>query len=754
MSRESERLRIFVRGAVQGVGFRPTVYRIATELKLYGFVSNSSQGVTIEVEGGSSALERFRSRLLNEKPPRSFIQGMETVKLDPVGSTSFEVRESSESGVKTALILPDIATCPECLAEIFDRKDRRHLYPFTNCTNCGPRFTIIESLPYDRERTTMKAFPMCAVCRTEYEDPTNRRFHAQPNACPTCGPHLELWREDGSVASVRQEALLMAAQAIRDGKIMAIKGLGGFHLAVDARNPEAVSRLRRRKLREEKPFALMLPTLEAVREACDVSEEEERLLVSPEAPIVLLRKRSEAYAASVAPRNPYLGVMLPYTPLHHLLMRELGFGIVATSGNRSDEPICTDERDALQRLKGIADLFLVHDRPIARYVDDSIVRVMAGRETVLRRSRGYAPLPVARQETEKPLLAVGASLKNAMAFTAGGNIFLSHHIGDLESPQALAAFRWVVERLPKLYEACPQAVACDLHPDYASTSYAATLGLPVIGIQHHFAHVLACMADNDLKGSVLGVSWDGTGLGTDGTIWGGEFLRVKDGMFERVAHLRTFGLPGGDMAVKEARRSALGVLYENLGEALFGRPDLTAPLEFTPEELVSLRTMLRNSVHTPRTSSAGRLFDAVSALLGLRLRSTFEGQAAMELEFALDGKTEEGSYPFDLADRILDWGPALTGILEDRSKRVAVASISAKFHNTLAEMIAAVAKRTGEKRVLLTGGCFQNGYLTERAVKRLREEGFEPYWHQRVPPNDGGIALGQIVAAWYTFRPE
>ncbi|MFH1018744.1 MAG: carbamoyltransferase HypF [Pseudomonadota bacterium] len=754
MSAGLKRIRVFVRGAVQGVGFRPTVYRIASELKLAGFVSNSAQGVTFEVEGEPSAVEAFLPRLLKEKPPRASIQGMETITLDPFGYGSFEVRESTESGEKSALILPDIATCPECLSDVFERGNRRNLYPFTNCTNCGPRFTIVESLPYDRARTTMKAFPMCAECRAEYADPLNRRFHAQPNACPACGPHLELWREDGSVVSLRHEALVGAARAIREGKIVAVKGLGGFQLAVDARNSQAVARLRQRKLREEKPFALMLPSIESVREACEVSALEERLLQSPEAPIVLLRKRAEVYAASVAPRNPYLGVMLAYTPLHHVLMRELGFGIVATSGNRSDEPICTEEREALERLEEIADFYLVHNRPIARYADDSIVRVIAGRETIFRRARGFAPLPVARQEKAVPLLAVGAHLKNTMAFSAGGNIFLSHHIGDLETPQALSAFRWVVDHLPKLYDARPSAVACDLHPDYASTAYAAALGLPVIGVQHHFAHVLSCMADNDLTGGVLGVSWDGTGLGTDGTIWGGEFLRVKDGMFERVAHVRTFGLPGGDQAVREARRSALGVLYEAMGESLFGQPDLLEPLEFTPEELVSLRTMLRNRLHTPRTSSVGRLFDAFSALLGLRLHSSFEGQAAMEMEFALSQDAEDGSYPFDLTGEILDWGPMLAAIVAEHRKGMKVSSISAKFHNTLVEMIVAVAKRTGEKRLALTGGCFQNKYLTERAVRRLKEEGFEPYRHQRVPPNDGGIALGQMVAAWYTFRPQ
>ncbi|MDW8241321.1 MAG: carbamoyltransferase HypF, partial [Acidobacteriota bacterium] len=517
----TKRLRITIRGAVQGVGFRPFVYRLANEMGLPGWVLNSPQGVFIEVEGNAPELETFLLRIEREKPPRSFIQSLEYSFLDPVGYTTFEIRHSDESGEKTALVLPDIATCSDCLREIFDPTNRRHRYPFTNCTNCGPRFTIIEALPYDRPNTTMKHFAMCNECRSEYENPLDRRFHAQPNACPRCGPHLELWDAGGKVLASHHDALGGAAAAIRDGRIVAVKGLGGFHLIVDARNEDAVVCLRRRKHREEKPFALMYPHLECVKEHCIVSELEERLLLSPESPIVLLRRRSEgrivrsAISPSVAPGNPYLGVMLPYTPLHHLLMAELGFPVVATSGNLSDEPICTDEQEALERLAGIADLFLIHNRPIARHVDDSVVRVMMGRELVLRRARGYAPLPIAncgvtdsqgtpslvQEGTSSPtsMFAVGAHLKNTIAVSVGSQVFVSQHIGDLETAEAFEAFQRVIKSFHDLYNLRPSAVACDAHPDYLSTHYARRNGLPVISVQHHYAHVLSCMAENELE---------------------------------------------------------------------------------------------------------------------------------------------------------------------------------------------------------------------------------------------------------------
>ncbi len=755
------RLRVCVRGAVQGVGFRPFIYRLAAELGLAGWVNNSSQGVQIEVEGDQERLDQFLLRIEAERPPRSFIQSLEATLLDPVGYTGFEVRHSDDAGAKTALVLPDIATCPDCLREIFDPANRRYRYPFTNCTNCGPRFSIIEALPYDRATTTMRGFVMCPECQAEYDDPLDRRFHAQPNACPRCGPRLELWSPGGEVLAGGDEALRDAADAIRCGEIVAVKGLGGFHLMVDARNEAAVARLRRHKAREAKPFALMFPTLAAIRAECDVAPLEERLLRSPEAPIVLLRRSWAAeaqrtlIAGNVAPGNPYLGVMLPYTPLHHLLMVELGFPVVATSGNRTDEPICTDEREALVRLAGIADLFLVHNRPIARHVDDSVVRVALGRELVLRRARGYAPLPVHSGAGGPPVLAVGAHLKNTVAITRGSQVFLSQHIGDLETPQALAAVERVVRSFAGLYEWAPEVVACDMHPDYRSTRFArqtaAAHGAPVVPVQHHYAHVLACMAENELEGPLLGISWDGTGYGLDGTIWGGEFLRVGEGGFERAAYLRPFRLPGGEAAVREPRRAAAGLLYEVFGQALFEMGDLAPLRAYSRQELAVLGRMLERGINAPWTSSAGRLFDAVAALLGLRQLARFEGQAAMELEWALDEAADGGPYPFLLRQHspalVVDWEPMLRAIVEQIRAGEPAGKIAAQFHTTLAAMIVAVAERIGEPRVVLTGGCFQNIALLARAVRQLQAAGFRPYWHQRIPPNDGGIALGQAVAA-------
>ena len=752
---ECMRVRLRLRGAVQGVGFRPFVYRLATELRLSGWVGNSPQGVILEVEGGKESLDAFLLRVEREKPPQASIQSLESTYLDAVGLTGFSIRESDGRGATTAVVLPDIATCQDCLHEVFDPADRRYLYPFTNCTNCGPRFTIITALPYDRPNTSMARFTMCEACRREYVDPENRRFHAQPNACPLCGPQLTLWDQAGAVLAGRQEALRLAADAIRAGKILALKGLGGFHLLVDARNQDAVLRLRERKHREEKPLALMMPSLESAKAYCQVSDLEKRLLCSPESPIVLLARRPdpamESIAPEVAPGNPCLGVMLPYTPLHHILLRELGFPLVATSGNLSDEPICTGEAEAVQRLDGVADFFLVHDRPIVRHMDDSVVRILLGRELILRRARGFAPLPVHVAQPLPPILAVGAHLKSAVATSVGPEIFVSQHIGDLETTQAFDAFHSVISSLERFYDVHPTAVAADAHPDYRSTAFALRTGLSVIRVQHHYAHVLSCMAENALGGSCLGVAWDGTGYGLDGTVWGGEFLQPTAATFRRVAHLRTFRLPGGEQAIKEPRRAAIGLLYELFGDALFGMDELAPVRAFSPRERGILQGMLAKQINAPRTSAAGRLFDAVAAILGLHLGPQFEGQAAMELEWAGAGFETDDAYPVRISEEpstlVLDWEPLIWEILADVREGIPVGEISVKFHNALVEGIVAVAGQIGEERVVLTGGCFQNRYLTECAVARLRVEGFRPYWHQRIPPNDGGIALGQIVAA-------
>ena len=757
-----ERLRASITGAVQGVGFRPFVYRVAKDLALDGWVINSPQGVFVEVEGDHRSLERCLDRLRHDGPPRAVVQGVEATWLEPVPYADFTIRESESSGKFTTLVMADIATCDDCLREIFDPQNRRFGYPFTNCTNCGPRFSIIDELPYDRAHTSMRGFTMCPACQREFDHPADRRFHAQPNACPDCGPQLALWSSLGETIAVTRDALEGAAAAIRRGLIVAVKGLGGFQLMADASNESAVAALRQRKLREEKPFALMYPDLEQLEIACEVSDAEAQLLLSPESPIVLLKRRFEFddhVAGSVAPANPYLGVMLPYTPLHHLLMAEIGRPVVATSGNLCDEPMCIDEAEAVSRLSGIADLFLVHNRPIVRPVDDSIVRTVAGRALVMRRARGYAPLPIRLGHEVPSLVAVGAHQKNTVAVTSGANVFISQHIGDLETKPATDAFLHVLENLEGLYRAAPTAVVADMHPDYVSTKHACSLGLPVIQVQHHFAHVASCMLENDLEGPVLGVSWDGTGYGLDGTIWGGEFLLADTtASFTRAASLRPFRLPGGEEAVRQPRRSALGVLFEIWGDALAGAEALREA--FRPAERSILLQMLQRGIQAPITTSAGRLFDAVASLTGLKQITSFEGQAAMLLEHAIDD-SEGGHYAcvvsrdaagfapdatWLLPDYVLDWGPMIVSILHDVAEGTPVGVISARFHNTLAEAIVAVAARVGEPRVVLTGGCFQNRALTERAIDRLRTAGFKPYWHQRVPPNDGGLSLGQIAA--------
>ena len=741
-----ERARAVIRGAVQGVGFRPFVFRLAGELGLCGWVLNCAQGVIIEAEGQGSTVRRFLLRLEKEKPPRAIIHSFEFSLLEPAGYRMFAIRESEEKGPKSVLILPDIATCGDCLREILDPGNRRFRYPFTNCTNCGPRYSIVTSLPYDRPNTTMQGFAMCPCCDREYHDPSDRRFHAQPTACPQCGPQLECWDAGGRVIGRRDDALLEAARRVRSGEILALKGLGGFQLIVDARNEEAVLRLRRRKHREEKPFAIMLPKLEAIVRICRVSALERRLLESAEAPIVLLeRKPDGGIAGAVAPGNPFLGVMLPSTPLHHLLMREWDFAVVATSGNVSDEPICTGRNEAVERLQGIADSFLVHDRPIARRVDDSVVRIVAGQELVMRRARGYAPLPL---HVSKPLpcvLALGAHLKNTVALSVGTEIFVSQHLGDLSNARAFSAFQDTVRDLPSLYDATPEIVACDLHPEYLSTKYAAGMPGAKCPVQHHWAHVLACMAENEVEAPALGVAWDGTGFGEGGTIWGGEFLRAGARGFDRVAHFRTFRLPGGEAAIREPRRAALGLLFEMDGsDGLESRVT-----DFQKNEIRLLKQMLARGLNAPLTSSAGRLFDAVASLIGLRQRVSFEGQAAMDLEAAISPAVD-AAYPFSIKSglpAIVDWEPMVREMLRDRKEGRAPGEMAAKFHNTLAEIVVAVAERVGDEAVLLTGGCFQNRYLTERSMALLRGAGFRPFIHQRIPPNDGGIAVGQIIAA-------
>jgi hydrogenase maturation protein HypF len=734
---------------------------------LCGTVANTAQGVAIEAEGELPRLQRFLISLKDEKPAQARIENIQCSFLEPVGFASFEIKITSHDGKKRAGILPDLAPCEDCLRELLDPHDRRYLYPFINCTRCGPRFSILEALPYDRANTSMKKFVMCAECEQEYHDPRSRRFHAQPNACPRCGPHLELWNERGNLLALEMDALFDAVQEMRLGRILALKSVGGFQLIVDARNEDAVRRLRDRKRREEKPFALMYPSLDKIRRDCEVGDVEAELLKSAAAPIVLLERRQGiSIAASVAPGNPNLGVLLPCSPLHHLLMSELNFPVVATSGNLSDEPICTDEHEARTRLRGIADFFLVHDRPIVRPVDDSVVRVMLGQETILRRARGHAPLPVKLNSNfaSRSVLALGGHLKNSVALSVEDHLFVSQHIGNLETPRALDAFRAVSADLPSLYGVTPDAVACDLHPEYVSTKEAKALGAPVIEVQHHYAHVAACMLEHELEPPVLGVAWDGTGYGLDGTIWGGEFLVVQprptteqeSPPFTRFAHLRNFPLPGGDAAARQPRRAALGLLWEIFGEKIFERRDLFPLRSFPENELSVLRSMLAGKVNAPLTSSVGRLFDAAASLLGLCQCMTFEGQAAMEVEFAANRVNTRETFQRSPIARgsplVINWEPMILEMIERRRSGQSAAECAAMFHHTLAEIIVAIARRAGISKVVLTGGCFQNRLLTESAVPRLRAAGFEVYWHQRLPPNDGGIAPGQAIAALRQLR--
>jgi len=751
------RLRITIKGVVQGVGFRPFIYRLAREMGLTGWVNNSAEGVMIEIEGQELQLKKFIVRIHQEKPPHSFIQSFQSVYLDTIGYTEFQIQQSDVSSEKVTLVMPDIATCPECLQEIFDSRNRRYLYPFTNCTHCGPRYSIIEDLPYDRCHTSMKNFTMCPSCQKEYDDPLDRRFHAQPNACGECGPHVEICDEEGKFLGAHHAAIIKAAEAITAEKIVAVKGLGGFHLMVDARNEKAVARLRERKHREEKPLALLFPSLKAIEAVCLVSDLERHLLESSESPIVLLPKKESwlkryPIAPSVAPGNPYLGAMLPYTPLHHILMSKLLFPVVATSGNISDEPICIDEQQALSTLKGIADLFLVHNRPIVRHVDDSVVRMMMQRPLVLRRARGYAPLPVHLKETLPTVLAVGGHLKNTVALSVKDNIFISQHIGDLETKQSFDTFKKTIESLTGLYDARISHVACDMHPEYISTQQAHLIDKPMTMVQHHHAHIVSCMAENEIQGKVLGISWDGTGYGIDNTIWGGEFLLSTLTDFERIGHLRTFRLPGGEVAIKEPRRTAFGLLYEMYNEKVTDLKDLPCLQAFCADEFFIIQRMIDKKFNSPKTSSAGRLFDAVASLIGLRQSIAFEGQAAMALEHVMRRVKTSGRYDFELIDKphggfIVDWSKIIEEVIRDVRAGIALGMISARFHNALVEIIVAVAKRVKEKRVVISGGCFQNKYLTEKAISCLREEGFQIYWHQSVPPNDGGIALGQLVCA-------
>ncbi|MBS2132200.1 carbamoyltransferase HypF (plasmid) [Burkholderia thailandensis] len=753
-----QRLCIEATGAVQGVGFRPFVHRLAVSEGLAGFVRNTGQGVLLEVEGSTDALARFVARFESETAPPAFVQERRIRQVALKGEHEFAIASSTRETGSLAVVLPDLAVCAECLDEVSDPSNRRYRYPFTTCVRCGPRFSIIEDIPYDRARTTMRRFTVCATCQAEYDDPGSRRFHAETNACPVCGPRLMLWDTAGRERAAGDRALDEAADALRAGAIVAIKGLGGFQLLADARNELAVRRLRERKHRPTKPFAIMVPGYEEAQALAEICPAEQQVLGSAAAPIVLLRSRarSDQIAPSVAPANAWLGIMLPYTPLHHLLIRELGFPIVATSGNRGGEPIVADEREAIDRLAGLADLFLVHDRPIERPVDDSVVRVIAGEPVVLRHARGYAPLALAVKLGDArdagPCLALGGHGKSAIAVTSGPQLVLGPYIGDLDGGEARAAFARSARGMTALYGVVPQSVACDAHPDYYSTQFAERSTARVRHVPHHVAHVLAGMVDNGLDGPILGVAWDGSGYGGDGTVWGGEFLALEGDRYRRVAQLQPFRLPGGEAAAREPNRAALGALHAVYGETALTMTELRPVAVLTARERQLFATMLAGGVHSPWTSSAGRLFDAAAAILGVCRRASFEGEAAI----ALEGTAERSARACTLAAPVLreedgkliaDWRPTLAALANASQDSVPVAALAAAFHGALADIIADVARHIGIRRVLLTGGCFQNARLTERTVAQLHAAGFEVWCHRRVPPNDGGLGVGQAAFA-------
>jgi len=750
--------RISVRGVVQGVGFRPFIYRLARQHDLKGWVRNTSGNVEIEVEGDEAKLNRFLKDIESQAPPVSRIENIEVSFAAPKGYSDFSIKASLSREGHYQLVSPDIATCPDCKKEVFSSADRRYGYAFTNCTNCGPRFTIIEDIPYDRPKTTMRSFKMCPLCQREYDDPLDRRFHAQPNACPVCGPSLELVDSEGKPFDCA-DVIKKASRLLKEGKILAVKGLGGFQLACDATRADAVNILRKRKKRPSKPFAVMMGNIQEIEKHCLVSKEERELLESPQAPIVLLHwKQGSDISKAIAPALKYLGVMLPYTPLHHLLLKEVGLPLVMTSGNLSEEPIAKDNDEALRRLKGIADYFLLHNRDIYARYDDSVYMVEEGEARALRRARGYAPYPVFLPFKAKQILACGAEDKNTFCLTRDEHAFLSQHIGDMENEETLEHFENTIELYKKLFRLEPEIIAYDMHPEYLATKYAlesgAKEGLKLVPVQHHHAHIVSCMMENNVQEPVIGVAFDGTGYGSDGTIWGGEFLLADYNGFKRAGRFDYVPLPGGAVAIRKPYRMALSYLYTLLGED-FELDGL--PLgEINPDELSVIKRQLKGKINSPLTSSAGRLFDAVSALLGVRGEIDYEAQAAIELEMlAADEASASESYPFVIND---EEGTGVVGLRElwsalvrDVKDKVPPPEISLKFHHTVAditaEMCKSIAKESKIRQVALSGGVFQNRLLLRLTTAALQKEGFDVLTHRLVPPNDGGVSLGQAVVA-------
>lgn len=754
------RYSVAVSGIVQGVGFRPFVYSLAKKNSLQGFVLNNTGGVEIEVEGEAKNIKNFMSQIKISSPPLAIIEKISSRELMPAGYRSFHIRKSKKEKKKFLPISPDISICSDCLKELFDPNNRRYRYPFINCTNCGPRFTIIEDVPYDRSRTTMKVFPMCRQCELEYQDPLNRRFHAEPNACSTCGPQVSLWGGQQRKIKVA-DPIKKVVQLLQEGCIVAIKGLGGFHLACDATASKTIATLRKRKYREDKPFALMALNLKMIKEFCQMEKEEENLLLSERRPIVILRKKKRCSLPvnEIAPDNNYLGFMLPYTPLHYLLLKETP-ALVMTSGNISEEPIVYLNEEAFNRLKGIADYFLIHNRDIRMRTDDSVKRIFQKKEFFIRRSRGYAPQPIkVNTFFDEPILALGGQLKNTFCLAQKNQVIISHHIGDLENLSALTSFEEGIEHFLNLFHTYPKILACDLHPEYISTKFAQEYkkklggGAQLIPVQHHHAHIASLMIEQGIKDTLIGVSFDGTGLGSDGKIWGGEFLIANFSSFSRAAHLKEIPLPGGEQAIKEPWRMALSYLKASYGKDFY--PPVHRWLKrIEPHKVSLVNSLIEKKINSPLTSSMGRLFDAVASIIGLRDEVNYEAQAAIELEMLADSQ-ENRDYPFEIFPKgeelIIDAGPLIRAVVDDLNEGKRRGIIAARFHNSVSSIILKTCQLLREKRglnrVALSGGVFQNMFLLERVFPLLKKAGFKTYTHQYVPANDGGISLGQAVIA-------
>ncbi len=746
-----------IKGVVQGVGFRPFIYQLAHRYQLSGHVINTPEGVDLEVEGADEDVEHFFQAILSERPPLAHISSIERAELRPKKDKAFEIKESRADQERSALISPDVSICPDCLRELKDPKDRRFRYPFINCTHCGPRYTIIMDIPYDRAMTTMKEFKMCKACHEEYEDPTDRRFHAQPNACWDCGPRVSLHDQDGLPVAC-ETPVKETIHLLKRGAIIAIKGLGGFHLAVDAMNHKAVVRLRKRKHREEKPLALMVRDLETAKEIVHINQMEAKTLLSPQRPIVILKKRRfHSLSRQVAPRNRYFGIMLPYTPLHYLLMDGSFRALVMTSGNISEEPINIDNEEAFKNLKGIADYFLVHDRDIYLRSDDSIIRVLGRVPRQVRRSRGYVPIPVflSAEMTALPsVLAVGGELKNTICITKENRAFLSQHVGDMENLETLDFFRLTISHMESILEIRPKVMAHDLHPDYLSSKFSREQQeIPTLAAQHHHAHIVSCLAENGFKGPVIGLALDGTGFGSDGQVWGGEVLLADLNSFQRAAHLDYVSLPGGDAAAKFPWIMALSYLHKTYGDELFNLP-IKFVRDLKTEDANIVFQMITRGVNSPLTSSCGRLFDALSSLIGLRQKMAYEGQAAMELEMC-QNLSEKGKYPWAIEEKkgplILLTSDIIRSVVEDIKAGMSRGIISRRFHNTLIDMFTGTCVRlreaSGIDHVAMSGGCFQNVTLMKDLSRSLTSHGFKVLTQKVVPSNDGGLSLGQAVCA-------